>query len=211
MATSAQLRRDEAKLTRLAANELAAMWRQVQNFAEAGQLLHDVLPGLISTYGEAMAAVAAEWYDEARVAADVGGWYRSVPAALGDAGAASLAGWASAKGTTIDSILELATGGLTKRVMTFSRETIMSSSLADPRAQGWQRVGVGECDFCLMLISRGAVYAEASADFGAHDHCRCSAVPAFDGAPREALPYTPSLRQSDADAERAKAWIADHL
>ena len=53
------------------------------------------------------------------------------------------------------------------------------SSTTDPKARGWQRVGVGECDFCSMLIGRGAVYSEATADFLSHDHCHCYAEPAF--------------------------------
>jgi hypothetical protein len=30
-----------------------------------------------------------------------------------------------------------------------------------------------------MLLGRGAVYTEASADFEAHDHCNCGAAPAW--------------------------------
>jgi hypothetical protein len=68
-----------------------------------------------------------------------------------------------------------------------------------------------------MLIGRGAVYSEAGADFASHDHCNCSAVPAFGGQPRPVKPYTVSPRRTidpqtgkpvvDADFLRAKAWI----
>jgi hypothetical protein len=30
-----------------------------------------------------------------------------------------------------------------------------------------------------MLIGRGAVYSEATADFQSHDHCNCQAEPAW--------------------------------
>src|SRR5699024_506029 len=88
---------------------------------------------------------------------------------------------------------------------------IMDSSLADPAADGWQRTGIGECQFCEMLISRGAVYSASTADFAAHDNCKCSAVPAFGGQPRPVRPYTPSQRHSEADQARAKAWISKNL
>jgi hypothetical protein len=55
----------------------------------------------------------------------------------------------------------------------------MGSSIADPKARGWMRVGSGRCDFCRMLIGRGAVYTESTVDFHAHDHCGCGATPAW--------------------------------
>lgn len=207
----ADLSRAERRLTRMAANDLAALWRQVSNFAEARVALADVLPSLVRTYGEAAAVVAADWYDEARAAAEVSGSFRALPAAIADPGVDALAGWAASKGTDLAAIRELAAGGMERRILNFSRQTVMGSSLADPRADGWQRVGLGECDFCAMLIGRGAVYSEATADFASHDHCHCGAVPAFKGRPRSVKPYTPSLRQSDADKARAKAWIAEHM
>lgn len=198
------------------------MWRQVSNAVEARIALQDMLPSLIRTYGQAAAAVAADWYDEARVASGAGGAFTAIPANIGDQAPDALALWASEKGTDLASIQSLVEGGLTKRINAWSRETVMGSALADPHADGWQRVGSGGCKtgFCDMLIGRGAVYTEASADFAAHDHCQCAAVPAFSGQPRPVKPYTVSPRRTidpatgkpviDADFERAKAWIASH-
>lgn len=211
MATPDSLRRAERELTRLAANDLAALWRQVSNFAEARVALADALPALVDTYGQAAAAVAADWYDEARAAAEVSGSFRALPASISDPGADVLAGWAASKGTDLAAIQELALGGMQRRILNFSRQTVMGSSLADPSADGWQRIGTGECDFCAMLVGRGAVYSEASADFASHDHCHCAAVPAFKGRPRAVKPYTPSQRHSDADQARAREWITEHM
>jgi len=209
--TPSQLRRNEEALTRLAANDLAALWRQVTNAAEADRALNDVLPALVRTYGQAAASLAADWYDEAREAAEVRGIFRAIPADLTDQGTQALAGWATAKGTDMDSVRTLVEGGLSRRIMAWSRDTVMGSALADPRADGWQRTGLGSCDFCAMLIGRGAVYSEATADFASHDHCNCVAVPVFTGKPRPVQKYTPSVRQSEADQARAREWIADHL
>jgi hypothetical protein len=210
VATPASLRKQQEALTRLALNDLAAMWRQISNAAEARVMLNDVLPALLNTYGSAAAAVAAEWYDEARRAADVSGSFRAIPADIKDSGAYELSGWATSKGTDLDAIRTLAEGGAQRRILNFSRQTVMGSSLADPAAHGWQRVGAGSCDFCAMLIGRGAVYSESSADFASHDHCHCAAAPAFDGAPKPVKPFTPSVRDTKKDQARAKAWIASH-
>lgn len=191
---------------------MAALWRQVSNAAEAQIALRDVLPAIVREYGMAAAAVAADWYDEARAAADVGGSFVAIPAEIADSGTDALALWASEKGTDLESMRTLVEGGLSRRIFDWSRETVMGSALADPAADGWQRVGVGSCAFCAMLIGRGAVYSEDTADFASHDHCHCAATPAFKGKPREVLPYTPGPRHgTEADYERAREWIDAHL
>lgn len=189
---------------------MAALWRQVSNAVEARIALQDVLPSLVDTYGQAAAAVAADWYDEAREAAAVSGAFRAIPASIDDNATSALALWATESGTDLGSIQSLVNGGLQRRITNWSRQTVAGSALADPRADGWQRVGVGTCKtgFCDMLIGRGAVYTEATADFASHDNCKCSAVPAFKGAPRPVKPYTPSSRNiSDADRQRTIEYL----
>jgi hypothetical protein len=219
VATPAQLRNGEQALAQLAANDLAAMWRQVNNAVEARKALQDILPALLRAYGAAAATLAADWYDEARAAAEVGGAFTAIPADLGDQGADALALWATSKGTDLDAIRGLVEGGLTRRVLTWSRETVQGSALADPRADGWQRIGVGSCPFCAMLIGRGAVYTEATSHFASHDHCHCSAVPAFKGKPRPVdKVFRQSMRRragedgkaSPADKARVRDWLAAH-
>lgn len=214
MATPDDLRRQQAALARMAANDMAALWRQVSNAVEARIALQEVLPSLARTYGMAAATVAADWYDEAREAAGIGGSFRAIPASIENSATDALALWASEHGTDLDSVRTLVNGGMQRRIANWGRETVMGSALADPKADGWQRVGAGSCDFCNMLIGRGAVYSEATADFASHDHCNCAAVPAFSGEPRPVKPYTPGPRErtkaGEADYERAKAWIESH-
>jgi len=219
------LRRSERELTRRASSDLAALWRQVRSFAEAGALLQDVLPALIDRYGTAAATLAAEWYDQARAEQGFRGTFHAIPfdlsaSSANAAGAASLAGWATGHGTSLPTILELAQGGMSRRIMNASRRTVMGSAIADPRAAGWQRTGTGECDFCAMLIGRGDVYTEATADFAAHDSCHCGATVAWRGAPVPVKPYVVSPRRTidpdtgkpviDADYVRAREWIDSH-
>lgn len=173
------LRRETAGLVRLAGNDLDALWRLVTGGASAEVALNDLLPAIIISYGEAGAAMAADWYDEARDVADVAGRFSAIPVPAGDRGARSLIGWALGSATDDLSLRTLIAGGVQRRIANNVRDTIATSSVADPRARGWSRVGAGRCEFCAMLIGRGAVYTEATADFAAHDHCGCMAVPEF--------------------------------
>lgn len=166
-------------LSTLAARDLDVLWRQVTSAAEAEAALRDVLPALIDTYGAAAGTLAADWYDEHRDMVDAKGNFRAFPADIKDTGAQSLVGWATTTATDYTAFQTLILGGMQRRIANFSRGTITGSSVADPAARGWERIGSGECDFCSMLLGRGAVYSEATADFQAHDHCRCSAAPVF--------------------------------
>lgn len=191
--------------------DLAALWTQVKDAAEAHTALNDILPALIATYGAAAATLAADWYDELRDKVGVAGRFRAIPANIPDSGAHALVGWALTEAKDYQSFQSLIEGGMQRRIANFSRGTVTSSAIADPKATGWQRTGSGECSFCSMLIARGAVYTEATADFASHDHCHCSAVPEFVGQPRPVKPYTPSSRNiSDADRARVRDYLRTH-
>lgn len=196
-----------------ARTDLDLLWRQVGDAAGARTVLHDVLPALVDTYGAAAAALAADWYDDLREKKGIGGRFGAIPADIPDSGTHALIGWALTEATDYAAFQSLILGGTQRRVANFSRFTVTGSSIADPKATGWQRTGSGGCTsgFCDMLIGRGAVYTEATADFAAHDHCNCSAVPAFGGEPKPVKPFTPTNRNvTDTDRARARAWIADH-
>lgn len=181
MSSPNRLRRDVANLSALAGRDLSAMWRQVTTAAQARSALEDLLPALIASYGLAAAALAADWYDEARDEVGAGGYYRADPADLSDpeSEARSLLTWASGAATSLDTMPALILGGVHRRTANMARLTVMGSSIGDPKALGWQRVGNPECDFCSLLISRGAIYTESSAKFDAHDSCNCGAAPAW--------------------------------
>lgn len=207
--------RDGVKgLVGYANRDLGSLWREVRNAAEAETALRDILPALIDTYGAAAGTLAADWYDDLRDKVDTKARFRAIPADIPDSGAQSLVGWALDSASDYSTFQTLIAGGLQRRIANFSRGTITGSSVADPGAIGWQRVGSGECDFCTLLIGRGAVYTEASADFASHDHCNCGAAPAFDGESVPVKPYTPGPRDrskvGNADFIRAREYIATH-
>jgi hypothetical protein len=74
-------------------------------------------------------------------------------------------------------------GSYSRFLMDSQRQVIMDGAVQDPNVRGWRRVGFGGCDFCDMLISRGAVYTQATAFFASHDRCRCGAEPDNDTSP----------------------------
>lgn len=182
--STAVLRRGVTRITTAAERDLAGHWRQVDDAAKARDALMDLLPPLVDRYGLAAAAFAAEWYDELRDQRNVRGRFTAEPVDLGDTRTDQLARVAVGPLFSAEpdwrSALVLAQGGLQRRVANGARQTVMRSSIRDPQARGWQRVGDGNtCEFCAMLLGRGAVYTEETADFAAHDHCGCSAEPAF--------------------------------
>lgn len=180
MPTATRLRRDVALLVGEAESDLAGMWRHIETPQQAEAALRDVLPALITTYGSAAATVAADWYDDVRDRAGVRGSFRAIPAEIPEPGAQALVGWALAEASDLPGFQTLILGGAQRRITNFSRLTVTGSSIADPRAVGWQRVGGGSsCDFCSMLLGRGAVYSESTADFEAHDHDQCGAEPVW--------------------------------
>jgi hypothetical protein len=179
-------RRDVAVLTDLALRDLRKAWGQFDGATAARDGLQDVLPRLVALYGSASATLAADFYDDLRDQAEVKGRFRAIPAELPDEDRTdALARWGVSPlfraEPDFESALTLVSGGLQRIIANADRHTITGSSVADPRARGWRRVGSGSsCDFCQMLLGRDAVYSEATADFEAHDHCNCGAEPAFD-------------------------------
>lgn len=200
-------------LVGFARRDLDALWREVRDAAEAEVALRDVLPALIDSYGSAASVLAADWYDDLRVKVGAPRRFGAVLATVPDSGSQALVGWAVSEARDMSTMNALIVGGMQRRIANYSRQTVMASSVADPAARGWQRVGSGGCTsgFCDMLIGRGAVYSEATADFSSHDYCQCQAVPAFGGEPVPVKPYTPSLRNiSDADRARLREYLATH-
>jgi hypothetical protein len=188
MASVAEARRGLVDLTRLAEADLRRIWLRLNNLPadEVRDALMALLPVLAGTYGDAAGALGADWYDDMRAEAEVRGTFRAEPAPLpGTARFEALARWG------VDPLfrpnpdpaaaLVLLSGGMQRTIADAHRLTVVESSLRDPAAEGWRRIGQGDnCGFCNMLIGRGAVYKEATVTFKSHDHCNCIAGPAFD-------------------------------
>jgi hypothetical protein len=67
-----------------------------------------------------------------------------------------------------------------RRVEDGSRQTTTRTVQSDGEIRGYARVGSARaCDFCSLLIGRGAVYGAESGQFASHDGCGCTAEPAY--------------------------------
>lgn len=213
-----RFRREIRDLGIEAEKDIAILWRSLNDPRDAKGDLFDLLPELTAAYHGAAAAVAADFYDEVREQAGARGRFTPILLDPPSLGTDELVKWAldTAKdGTAFQSLIA---GGVTRRIANGARDVVTRSSIADPAATGWMRTGAGSCNFCAMLISRGAVYTESSVDFAAHDHCDCGAAPAFNAEQVKAVQseYVPSARRKsanvrDRDNARARDWIAEHL
>lgn len=76
-----------------------------------------------------------------------------------------------------------------KLVADTGRGTVREAVRQDRQATAWARsAALGACAFCKMLATRGAVYAQDTADFRAHDGCHCGVIPVFRGQRFELSP-----------------------
>lgn len=187
MSSAAEQRQAVADLTAIARRDLDEFWRLLEgsNAEQVRDALMDVLPGFGGVYGDAATSMAADWYEDVREASQARGVFSPVLASPpGPARWDALARWGVTPlfSERPDSAIALAkvAGGLQRSIADQHRMTIVESSLADPAASGWRRVGVGDaCSFCRMLIGRGHVYTEATSTFRSHDNCNCAASPSF--------------------------------
>ncbi|HEX6458796.1 MAG TPA: hypothetical protein VF032_07755 [Thermoleophilaceae bacterium] len=213
-----EFRRAIRDLGIVAQGDLAVLWRSVRDARDAKEALMDLLPDLVETYSLAAGSLAADYYDALREEAGARKRFSAIVPEPGDTGTQSLVAWALDTATDGESFKSLVEGGFQKRIANGARNVVTTSSVADPSAEGWMRIGSGECDFCAMLVSRGAVYSEESVDFAPHDHCHCQAAPAFNPAQVRAVKseYVPSARrrseaQKETDNARVREWIANNL
>lgn len=215
-----EFRRAVRDLGIVAKSDLDVLWRSVRDKRDAKAALFDLLPELTQTYSLAASSLAADFYDGLRAELDVKGRYTAHVPDPGDLGTEALVKWALSEAQDSASFQSLIEGGFQKRVSNGARNVVIQNSYADPSARGWMRIGgAGECDFCAMLVSRGAVYtSEQSADFAPHDRCNCGAAPAWNPQQVKAVrsEYVPSARrrsdrQRETDNARVRAWIADNL
>lgn len=224
MSLESEQRQAVADLTDLCRGDLRDLWRSLDGLPadQVRDALMDVLPALGGEYGDAAATLAADYFEAAREAAGASGSFSAVlDEPPNGARWRALARWGVdplfAEVPDHQAALARVAGGLQRSVADQHRLTIVKSSIADPQAKGWRRVGVGEtCGFCRMLLDRGHVYTEATATFRSHDHCNCVASPSWDDrvvkVSRE--PYRQSLKRRSeatrkADNARARRFIAD--
>lgn len=181
----------------------------------ARDALLEYVPFLVTTYGEQAASLAADWYDDVRSAEGVSGRFRAAMDVPDESEATEGLVRRAATALFTDAplaALPMIQGKAAMYAIEGARQTVMTSTIRDPRASGWQRVTrSGACRFCRMLAGRGAVYKESTVHFAAHGgakggECNCAAVPSWDpDAPEvDVFLYEASIRTSDLRRAAAK-------
>lgn len=178
---------------------------------------------VVSQYGDVAASMAAEWYEDIRVSEGVRGSFRALPQSSPyDADAVEgMVRRAVApmfdEVPDVSAVMRTVAQNAGKYVLGASRETVRKNSFIDPRGTGFQRIArPGSCDFCLMLVGRGAVYKRETAFFASHGDCNCAAVPSWDrGAPEVDVELYEASKRTTGMSDRARAahnkTITDYL
>lgn len=174
--------------------DLARLWSalDLRRLERTWPVLEAALVSVIERRGKQAADLGAAYYEAHRKALAIPG---TPTPAVAEASLDQIvnglrfngpvnAGQQLASGREIEDVTETTltrlTGASTNYVNNFSRESIFASLRADDQAVMWQRVsGGGACAFCAMLVSRGPVYVEESAQFDSHRACMCSAEPVY--------------------------------
>lgn len=175
--------------------EWITSWAQANpdaSVAELRQAAIDFIGSAVGLFGEASAALAAEWYDSLAGSAGV----KLLPAV------ARVADWDERAaryqaGKLVDGDLDgfarMCAQYASERVKLSLNGTIAANAERD-RKKGvrFARVPTGPttCPFCLMLASRGAVYHSrktAGELMRFHRHCDCKVVPGFEEDPMAVL------------------------
>lgn len=220
MVTALQSKAQLAVLAEDAADTVDFMVRRTFGQWESRRLqLLDTAPGVTAYYSEGSAALAADFYDDARSAARATGSFAAQPVIL-DRTVKIRRGiaWASEPLSINDEAAAIArlTEILTTELRRPYRDTVLTNRLRDPAAVGWRRLASpGACKFCRMLADRGTVYRQSTATFAAHENCGCTAAPVFGkedvGPEADALQYAVSKRRPTAAAKRRLKEFLDGI
>jgi len=175
-------------LVLLAQRDLADFWGSL-NVQGSPVAVRDALlgfiPELVSAYGDASALLGADWYDMLRdEPPSVASFSAVMSRPVDSEQAMASTRWALGPlfADDPDDAFSLLSGSTQRLVMQPFRDTVFESGAADPRKRWFARVPSGPttCKFCVMVASRGFVYATAESAGESnswHDKCDCMVVP----------------------------------
>lgn len=220
--TAAQFQAANQRLAERAVREVGSVWRRLdlRRPEAVRDALIETVPIVTRTYGDAAATLAADWYEDLRVATVSGRYSASLAPVVPDEAVIARVRFGAAHlfTDTPTGILPFLDGAVTKYVLQPGRDTITLNTVEDPAAVGWHRETrpsssyASGCKFCRMLAGRGGVYRKGAADFASHDDCHCVAVPSWDAdAPEvparlyEISKRTAAMSPEQLDVHRSRA------
>jgi hypothetical protein len=162
--------------------EFEAFWRtlDLSKPDKARDALLAYLPAVASTFGDADAAVVADWYEQTRAVQIPGGYRTTLAPAVDESAVAASVRFAAGHLFTDDpgGTRDYLTGATQRFVANAGRDTIITNVARDPARPKYARIpaGVRTCGYCAVAASRGFVYTETAAEKKYHKHCHCTPV-----------------------------------
>jgi uncharacterized protein YfcZ (UPF0381/DUF406 family) len=140
---------------------------------------------IVGKYGPMAAAMACDFYDEARATAGAKGYFRAEaqpppPAAGIEAQVRFAARWLFGADPQPSKMLDFLEGEVDKKVKAAYRDTITESARLDPAKPEVRRMPHGTCEFCKLVADRDYQMARRGADRSHvneyHPNCNCVPV-----------------------------------
>lgn len=174
-------RQVRAAAARADVDDIDAWWdREAASLERAVTRGHDATAALGSRYLRRHAAVEGIQLEPVRAAANP----QQIATSLHVTGPVAYKTHVRDSGNDLASLRTMTTrltGAAQRLTLAGDRSTLMATITSSTRIAGYRRVTAGNaCAFCAMLASRGAVYSKRTADFAAHDHCRCTPEPLYE-------------------------------
>ncbi|MDU2597841.1 MAG: hypothetical protein E7C78_06160, partial [Dermabacter sp.] len=146
----------QRELSRLIERDIRRTWEALDAYTVEGKrdALLDLIPGLVNHYGDAAAAIAAEYFEQCV------GEAATIPAfAFDDAIVGSVRyGMGPAFAGRGDDALGLIVSTSQRHMLQFARSTMYESACAHDGVYFARVPEPGACAFCRMLAARGAAY-----------------------------------------------------
>ncbi|MCK2034477.1 hypothetical protein [Microbacterium sp. KSW4-4] len=188
----------QRELVRMAQNELRGFFSSVD--LTRPELVRDALveivPLLTREYGELVATVAAEWFEQVHPGAFLA---QTAAETFPSAGVVENVRYHAGALFTDDPYAAVngITGALQRFILYSGRTTVARNVQLDPSKPRFGRVPTGAktCAWCSMLASRGFVYLTretagvVASDY--HDDCDCQIVPEWDAGSSHIEGYDP--------------------
>lgn len=173
-----------------AVNEL---WDYIdENGLDVEDALTVYLPLIADRYGKAAAVMAADYFDECRLAANVLGCYAAITATGALWKVERDVKYALGEDFAYSNVRDFLISSVTSCVEDYGRQTIMDNSERDSSCGGYVSIpGANPCAFCVIkAINAWAYYnyngekleTEINSDAW-HDNCTCTLQPLWDDAP----------------------------
>ena len=185
----AEYRQANRSLVLLAQRDLVQFWDALNPFGNptiVRDAMLEFFPELVTAYGDTAAVLGADWYDQLRNVPPSASSFAALlaqpaPVAQAEGAVRWAIGPLFADEPDPDAVLRRLSGSTQRLVLQPGRDSVYQSAGRDPVRTGVARVpsGAETCRFCIMLASRGAVYADkrAAGGEGNHFHDDCDCVP----------------------------------